>query len=301
MSLFSWLRHRLRAEEPFVRLPPKDNFYQSVSFFPMPFALVSTVNERGVTSLGPYSLAYPFELIERPSVLLVARASSNTVQNLLRTRKAALNFLEFDRAWLEEVVRLGFPGQTPEEKMAAVHFELEPSPTDRYARDPEFPLLMRDAFQVWECELSGNFAYHPARHTDPQLTESFLALELQNVLLRERFAKALEDESAFPSMALSYGFRHQAGKRHFFFAEHKAPFPVELPEGVGPAHGHVFYVANKLDPEVRFTEEACKHLVAVPAPFLRTVLSSIVAAAKERNVKLIDESFVEKLNAERSR
>ncbi|MFT4974497.1 MAG: hypothetical protein ACI8S6_000380 [Myxococcota bacterium] len=47
------------------------------------------------------------------------------------------------------MVRLGYPGQTSTEKMADIPFELEASPSERRAA----PLLMKDAFQVWECRL----------------------------------------------------------------------------------------------------------------------------------------------------
>jgi flavin reductase (DIM6/NTAB) family NADH-FMN oxidoreductase RutF len=81
-------------DEPFVRLHPKDNFYQAAGFFPMPFALITTVNEDGVTSIGPHSLSFPFDLIEEPSMMVVSRAGSNTSANLRNGSKAALHFVE---------------------------------------------------------------------------------------------------------------------------------------------------------------------------------------------------------------
>lgn len=49
-SLFDRFRRpRSTRGESFHRVHPKDNFYQSAGFFPMPFALVTTVNGHGVT------------------------------------------------------------------------------------------------------------------------------------------------------------------------------------------------------------------------------------------------------------
>lgn len=300
MHAFSWLfRHRHRTDEPFVKLAPTGNFYQTASFFPMPFSCVSTVDDEGRTSIGPYSLVFPFDLIERPSVMLIARASAHTVHHLERRGKAALNFIEFDRDWLEAVVRLGFPGQTPAEKMAEIPFELEPSPTPGRAEDPDFPLLMKDAFQVWECSLDDSFEYVPKRVTDPENVERFMCLRVEDILLRESFAHMLESEDDFPRMAISYGFRHQTGKSRFFFCEHQRPFAVPVPTGIGPPHQTIFYEANRIDPAVRFTEDACKPLTAIPKPFLRMALRGIVAEAKAAGVELVDASFIDQVNRRR--
>ena len=125
----------------------------------MPFALITTVNETGLTSIGPYSLCFPFELIEEPSMMLIARAGSNTSANLRRGSKAALHFVEFRKSWLRSIVHLGYPGFEPAEKMKNIPFEMTRSPTEAYASDPEFPLIIKDAFQVFECELDGTFSY----------------------------------------------------------------------------------------------------------------------------------------------
>ena len=37
-----------------------DNFYQTSAFFPMPTILISTVDDEGKTTLGAYSLCFPY-------------------------------------------------------------------------------------------------------------------------------------------------------------------------------------------------------------------------------------------------
>ena len=76
-----------------------DNFYQTSLFFPMPTVLVSTLTEDGKTTVGPYSLVQPYYVAgkEYYAMLLNARNSSNTAQNILRNGKCAINFVTDDR------------------------------------------------------------------------------------------------------------------------------------------------------------------------------------------------------------
>jgi len=96
-----------------------DNFYQTSSFFPMPTIEVSTIDEEGVTNIGSYSLCFPYYIAGKGyyAMVLECRNSSNTCKNLLKTGKCALNFLQDDKKYFKEAVRLGFPGETPQEKM----------------------------------------------------------------------------------------------------------------------------------------------------------------------------------------
>jgi flavin reductase (DIM6/NTAB) family NADH-FMN oxidoreductase RutF len=283
--------------EPFVNVPVRDNFYQSSSFFPMPFALITTINERGTTSIGPHSLVFPFDISESHSMMLVSRASSNTATNLRRVGKCALNFVEFNRDWLKLIVDLGYPGQTPEEKMKDMPFKLVPTETKAFTDDPDYPLIMQDAFQVYECVMDGTFEYHPSRQAAAPLIENFFALKVENVLLKESFKQKLDNRREFPDMPLSYGFR---GGDEFWFAQHSQPFFFPVPRNKGQAHGQIFYTANKIDPEVRFTEDACKQLVNVPTVFLDAVLKGLTEEASKQSVKMIDVDFVKAVEAQRN-
>jgi flavin reductase (DIM6/NTAB) family NADH-FMN oxidoreductase RutF len=283
--------------EPFVNVPVRDNFYQSSSFFPMPFALITTINERGTTSIGPHSLVFPFDISESHSMMLVSRASSNTATNLRRVGKCALNFVEFNRDWLKLIVDLGYPGQTPEEKMKDMPFKLVPTKTKAFADDPDYPLIMQDAFQVYECVMDGTFEYHPSRQAAAPLIENFFALRVENVLLKETFKQKLDNRREFPDMPLSYGFR---GGDEFWFAQHSQPFFFPVPRNKGQAHGQIFYMANKINPEVRFTEDACKQLVNVPTVFLDAVLKGLTEEANKQGVKMIDVDFVKAVEAQRN-
>ena len=84
----------------------------------MPTILVSTMDDDGNTTLGAYSLCFPYYIAGKDyyAMILECRNSSNTAQNLLKRGKCALNFLEDSRADFKQTVKFGFPGQTSNEK-----------------------------------------------------------------------------------------------------------------------------------------------------------------------------------------
>ena len=81
----------------FEEVRPLNNFYQTSSFYPMPVVLIITISESGQVNIGPYSLCFPFFIAERYSMVLIARGSSNTAQNIKRTGLCAINFIEFNK------------------------------------------------------------------------------------------------------------------------------------------------------------------------------------------------------------
>lgn len=106
-----------------------DNFYQTSSFYPMPTTLISTVSENGQTNLGAYSLCFPYYVAGKDyyAMVLEYRNSSNTAQNILRTKRATINFVTDERKYFKEAVRLGFPGETTAEKMKDCIFTMSES------------------------------------------------------------------------------------------------------------------------------------------------------------------------------
>ena len=112
----------------FKNLRIVDNFYQTSSFFPMPTTLIGTLAEDGkTTSFGAYSLIQPYYIAGKDyyAMLLLCRNSSNTCKGILRHKKCTINFIPDDKKYFKEAVRLGFPGDTPEEKMKDCIFTLE--------------------------------------------------------------------------------------------------------------------------------------------------------------------------------
>jgi len=286
-----------KKNEKWVESPMHNNWYQSSSYFLSSFALITSVSEDGVTSIGPYQLSFPFGVIERREVIVISRRGSNTSTNLKRVKKCAMNWVEYDRSKVKNIVDLGYPGQEPVEKMEDCPYELEETPTEAFRDDPDRPKVIKDAFQVFECELNDNpedFYYKGTDHTE------YLLLKLNNIYLKEQWRNNLDlgDNMKIPNMPISFGFRNA---NQFWFAKHKKPFWLPTPEGKGAQHDAVMYIGNRIDPEVNFTENACKQLTGVPKVFVKTVLKGIIKEAKKEGIAVIDEAFVKKVNESRNK
>lgn len=280
----------------FVPIPLRDNFYQTSAFIPMSFALVTTVHESGETGIGPHALLYPFHVTAPYSMLLISRSSSATAGNIQRTGKCALNYIEYDREWLSGVTQLGYPGRPIAEKQADMPFTLVPSPSPGKAAEPDIPDIIAEAAQVMECTLDRSYELDsPATQDDDGASR--LVLTVDDILLKPRFSEALDGGPSMPNMPVFYGFRSRGD---FWFAEHGAPFAITAPQIKGQELQTVWYIANRIDPAVRFTREACGKFTEVPPPFLKTVLSEVIKVAKAKEVDLVDLEFVEALNRERS-
>lgn len=284
------------ASPDFVRIGARNNFYQSCAYVPMAFALVTTVNEDGSTGIGPHALCFPFNITEPYAMMLISRGTSATAANIRRTRRCALNYLEFDREHLGAVVRLGFPGQSAEEKRKANPFTLQHSPIEENRCNPDVPRIIGEAFQVIECTWDDSIDLSMPVAGVPDNSASKFVLRIDNIFLKSRYRDGVEEGRNFPSMPIFMGFR---AKGEFWFAEHLPPFAIQPPKVPGTAVQSVIYLANRLDETVRFTDEACSTLTGVPRPFLQAALEQIIAAAKSRGVSQVDNAFLEAFNRDR--
>ncbi len=287
-----------------------DNFYQTSSFFPMPTVLVGTVSENGQTNLGAYSLCFPYYIAgkERYAMLLECRNSSNTAQNILRGSKVSLNFITDDRKYFREAVRLGFPGDTTEEKMKDCIFTLE-----KGLADGERPLVVKEAYQVFECTWDDGLedaykdkagcleGYEPPYRNFNGITSKFGAhfiLKVDKILMKEKYYNSIVNgvkAKNFPPVPVDYGYRDST---NFWCSSFKKPFPEKIRVKEGDVNS-VKYAAKRIDPEVTFTDEACAKLTKIPRIFLKAALTQMVEIAKEENVSVIDEAALQIINDKR--
>ena len=215
-----------------------DNFYQTSLFFPMPTVLISTLAEDGSTSLGPYSLVQPYYVAgkEYYAMLLNCRNSSNTAQHLLRTGKCAINFIPDDRKYFKWAVKLGWPGDTPAEKMKDCRFTLEKGIADE--KEGPRPMVVKESFQVIECTWMRHLdgadrdepgqmeGYEPPYHDFNGITSKFGAtfiLRVDKILMKPKYYNAIINgvkSRDFPRVPVDYGYRDS---KNFWYTRFPAP------------------------------------------------------------------------------
>ncbi len=303
----------------FEELRIVDNFYQTSLFYPMPAVLVSTLTEDGKTTCGPYSLIAPFYIAgkEYYAFILECRNSSNTAQNLLARKKCVINFLPDDRKSFKEMVRLGWPGDTPAEKMKDFKFHLEDGL--RKAADPAgiYPQVITEAVEACECTWvdtldgaendgplpEGMDHYELEKYHDFNgITSPYGAhfvLRIDKILMKERYRNAIVNgvrAKDFPPLPVDYGYRDS---KNFWYHKHRRLIPELLPQRETTV-ASVRYAANRLQTDVEFTDEALAMLVKVPRVFLPTVLKGCVKWADENGVKKIDVEQMQIINDKRS-
>lgn len=141
-------------KESFKDIRIVDNFYQTSSFFPMPLTLIGTLDEKGEkTSFGAYSLIFPYYIAGKDyyAMILECRNTSNTAKGLLRHGKCTINFLPYSKKNFKEHVNMGFPGDTPEEKIKNLHFNAIEGKRKEEDKEGNYPKIIEEALQVFEC------------------------------------------------------------------------------------------------------------------------------------------------------
>lgn len=304
----------------FKTIRPVDNFYQSSLFFPMPVVLISTLTDSGATTCGPYSLIAPFYIAgkEYYAFMLECRNSSNTAQDLIKHKKCVLNFLPDDRRSFAETVRLGWPGDTPEEKMKDFCFHFEDGARKAEDKNGSYPQVISEALQAVECTwvdtLDGAQDDKPladgADHYELEKYHDFngitspygahFVLKIEKILMKEKYADAIINgvkTGDFPPLPVDYGYRDS---KNFWFHKHRRMIAELLPQRQTTVES-VRYAAKRLQTDVRFTDAALEKLVNVPRIFLPTALKGCVKWAEENGVKLIDVGEMEIINDKRSK
>ncbi len=300
----------------FENLRIVDNFYQTSLFFPMPTVVISTLCENDTTTLGPYSLCAPYYVAGKDyyAMLLCCRNSSNTAQNILRSGKCAINFVDDDPKTFKECVKLSWPGDKPEDKMPKCAFRREKSQIEEQTGEKR-PEVLTDAIQVLECtwmrELDGAAedkpgvldGYAPPYHDFNGITSQFGAhfiLRVDRILMKKRYSDAIINgvqARDFPPLPVDYGYRDS---KNFWFHRHKRMRAELLPMRKASLES-VRYAADRADDKVKFTDDALETILNVPRVFLSTVLKGCVAWAKENDVELITAEHMKIINDKRSK
>lgn len=292
-----------------------DNFYQTSAFFPMPLTLIGTLDENGNTSYGAYSLIFPYYIAgkEYYAMVLECRNTSNTCKGLLRNGKCTINFIPYSKKNFAEHVKMGFPGDTPEEKMKNFKFNLEDGLSCKDFPDEKFPKVISEAYQVFECtwvkELDNaekdkiQEEYDGPYHDFNGITSKYGAhfiLKIDHILMKDKYYDALINgvtANNFCPLPTNWGYRDS---KYFWCSDFKKPRAEGIPSREVDLTS-VKYAAERADDVVKFSDDALKMLVNVPRPFLKLVLNGCVKWAKENNCTYITEKEMAIINDKRSK
>lgn len=292
-----------------------DNFYQTSSFFPMPLCLIGTLDESGEkTSFGAYSLCFPYYIAGKDyyAMILECRNTSNTARGILRHGKCSINFLGYSKKFFKEHVRLGFPGDTPEEKMKDFKFSLEEGLMTEETNEKR-PKVIKEALQVFECtwvkELDNcendkvQDEYDGPYHNFNGITSKYGAhfiLKIDKILIKDKYYDALingVNKKNFCPLPTNWGYRDSI---NFWCSDFTKPSPEPIPNREVDLTS-IKYAANRADDVVKFSDDALQMLVKVPRPFLKLVLKGCVSWAKENNCTLITSKEMKIINDKRSK
>ena len=100
----------------------------------------------------------------------------------------------------------------------------------------------------------------------------------------------------FPRVPVDYGYRDST---NFWYTKFKKPIAEKIPVKDNGDVKSVMYAAERIDPNVKFTEDACAKLTKIPRVFLKAALTQMVNIAKEENISLIDETALNIINDKR--
>ena len=276
-----------------------DNFYQTSSYYPMPVVLVTTISESGQVNIGPYSLCFPFKIAGngQHAMVLISRNTSNTAQNIIRTKVCAINFVADDKKLLKNAVKLGYPGETTDEKMSNSIFTLIPSMRNNGKNGKKFPDIIKEAEQVYECTWDESMDFSVVDEDEENAEKHFL-LRIDKILLKPKWKEAiLQGTGKFPQLPVDYGFRDNY---YFWFSQTKKPYKEPISGGKNANLQAIMYAAQRTDPDIKWTEEACEKIIRVPRIFLGKVLRGCVEKAKEMGVDTITAEVMDKIRDKRS-
>ena len=284
--------------EEFAEVRILDNFYQTSSFFPMPVVLVSTFSESGKVNLGPYSLCFPHVIAGQGdyAMMLIARGTSNTAQNIIRTKVCTLNFIPHKRKYMKNCVALGYPGETTEEKMKNSIFKLLPATAYGKPRNSQvssvYPDIVKETVQTFLCSWDESYPFQ----SNPEQMEYHFLLRIDKIIMKKKWKDCLFKGKGFPILPIDFGYRDNV---RFWFAKQSRPYAVPVPREKGNTLDTIKYACTRFDPDIKWEDEACAKLLKIPTIFLKMMVGRIVERAKKEGVTVITPEFLDKIQDKR--
>jgi hypothetical protein len=222
---------------------------------------------------------------------------------------------------MKECVRIGFPGEKTEDKMKDSIFTLQKGLSEIRDHGDKFPLIIKEAYQVFECTWLSNLdgadkqiqeigiqtegydhlitEYNNFNGITSNMGAHFI-LKIDHILIKPEYKKAIVNGvkgKSFPHIPIDYGYRDNT---NFWFQSFSKPYPEKIPENKSVEWHTVKYAADRLDTNVEFTQEACEKLVKVPRVFLKMALKGCVDWAEKNNVTILTAEHMDQIRDKRN-
>ena len=123
-------------------------------------------------------------------------------------------------------------------------------------------------------------------------------LKIERILIKPKYYDTIVNgvsAKGFPSVPVDYGYRDST---NFWYTKFRRPIAEKIQAADGDVNS-VIYAASRIDPDVKFTDEACAKLTKIPRVFLKAALTQMVEIAKSEGITLIDEAAVALINDKR--
>ena len=183
----------------------------------------------------------------------------------------------------------------------------------RENQNEQFPKIVQEAFQVFECtwvkELDNaqddkiqdeyNGPYHNFNGITSKYGAHFI-LKIDHIILKDKYQQALingVNRKNFCPLPANWGYRDS---KNFWCSNYHKPDAVGIPNREVDLTS-LQYAAKRLNTDVIFTDDALKMLVKVPRPFLKLVLQGCVDWANKNNCKVITAKEMTIINDKRSK
>jgi hypothetical protein len=158
----------------------------------------------------------------------------------------------------------------------------------------QYPEIVKEAIQVFECTWNRDY---PLRYT-PESPECHFVLRVEKIVMQKKWRDRLLEGKTLPRLPIGYGFRDNV---HFWFTKGARPYPESIPAEKSTSIDTVRFAVERVDPDIKWQDEACAKLVKVPRIFMTRVIRGCVEAAKAEGVTEITPEFLDQVRDKRSK
>ncbi len=163
---------------------------------------------------------------------------------------------------------------------------------------------MSELEHAYECQAGQLDGYEPPFNDFNGITSKFGAhfiLKIDKIIMKEKYHQAIIDgvkPKSFPKIPVDYGYRDNT---NFWYTPSTNYRSEPIPAAKEMDINTVRFAADRTDPNIFFTDDACQKLVKVPRIFLKAALESCAKWARENQITVISAKEMDIINDKRNK